>query len=277
MTICISALCERENEDGDKEEAVVIATDKMITQEGLGSFEHPTLTKFRELDNGCVLLLAGNPLIFRKVLDKKQLTSDDYEETSEDIFEAMQEIREDEIEREVLQPMGLEKKGGIDTVGQQAVQNNGIWDYVAGQTQKSEVLRWVQEKLVNYNLETELLLVGFKSDNAQITQISDRNYNHVRDINYSVIGSGSVQASNSMLFQKHSKETNIEEALFNVFKSKKRAEVHQGVGEKTDLYVLTQSNGLQKLEKEDKEKLEDIYDDELEFGKKDERLEDLSI
>ena len=67
MTICIAAIgkCEELGIDG---EAIVFATDHMITLSQIGEFEH-SIEKYRTINSNTVVMLSGEALLFDELLD----------------------------------------------------------------------------------------------------------------------------------------------------------------------------------------------------------------
>ena len=119
----------------------------------------------------------------------------------------------------------------------------------------------------NFKLGTTILLIGFRNELAVLSEINEGGIFDFRDINFHTIGSGSVQASNTLLFQKHSKSDNLSRTIYNVYKSKRNAEVMQGVGKETDILILTETDGVKRISDENINILKDIYESELRFGK----------
>lgn len=255
MTICIASICDTENG-----EAIVLGSDKMITLDNLGSFEHP-IQKFEEIDNNKALMISGTPQIFKKVLDNVELDETEFGQACEDIHERMKNIKDQKMKRQLIDPLNLEE-GEVGKILFQEPTNPWIQE--------------IQEAIAKHSLNTEFLLTGFDDQGkAQIANITEANITHMRHINYSVIGSGSTQAINTLLFQEHSKNTGLKTALYNVFKAKKNAEAQRGVGKKTDLAILHPEQGIIKMGEEDLKELEGIYQEELEYGKKHENLQNI--
>jgi len=116
-------------------------------------------------------------------------------------------------------------------------------------------------------LNTGILLIGIEHNKGKISVIDEIGCHDITDINFHAIGSGSDQAANTLLFQKHSDSENLSTAVYNVYKAKRNAEVKQGVGKETELCVLCEDK-LVKLQPIQIDKLAEIYDKELKYGKK---------
>jgi|TARA_Y100000310_G_scaffold83483_1_gene80156 hypothetical protein len=95
-------------------------------------------------------------------------------------------------------------------------------------------------------------------------------------MNFHAIGSGNLQAANTMLFQKHDKCEPLLGTIYNVYKAKRNAEVLEGVGKETELLILSLS-GCNKLNEKDLNILETIYHEELNFGKNHQDLSKINL
>ncbi len=118
--------------------------------------------------------------------------------------------------------------------------------------------------------------MGFENNRAKISEVGDTGIENYTMINFHTIGSGSIQAQNTLLFQNHSKDDDLKTTLYNVYKAKKNSEAMQGVGEETDIGFLT-SNGLVMLNEKNVKILDEIYNLELNCGKEHEKLNDLKF
>lgn len=119
-------------------------------------------------------------------------------------------------------------------------------------------------------------MVGFDNSLAQITNIEESGILDLRSMNFHAIGSGSIQAVNTLLFQKHSKNDSLMTTIYNVYKAKKNAEVSEGVGRETEILILS-DNGVQQLSNENLDILNEIYYKELRYGKNNEKLRHIII
>lgn len=243
MTICIAAIGTEA-----KKEFIVFATDHMITT-GTGQFEH-SFAKYKELNKTTVAMLAGQALLFE---DLTQLNNRDIhiDEIKKQIFENFKKKRKDVIENEIFSIYGINQDFFVESL-QKPIPNPFI--------------HTILEKVSNFKLVTNILLIGYNDGLAIISEINEGGIFDFRNINFHTIGTGAVQASNTLLFQKHSKNDNLSRAIYNVYKSKRNAEVMQGVGKETDILILTE-DGMKKISDEKINILKDIYEAELKFGK----------
>lgn len=248
MTICIAAIgkCIEFNKN---EEAIVFATDHMITLQQIGQFEH-SIEKYRKINQNTIAMLSGEALLFDDVLkgmDEKQ----NFDEIKGKIHNNMVGIRDEKVKKMILDRFKID----FDYLKQ--LLNN---------PEHNDIAQEILETIKQFNLNTSVILAGFIGGKAQIAEINELAAINTRDINFDAIGSGGTQAINTLLFQKHSKSDDLKTTLFNVYKAKRNSEVSVGVGKETDIFILTEEqiyfiDGLQKL------LLEKIYNDEMKVGK----------
>jgi len=245
MTICVSAIA-----NNDSKEAIVFSTDHMVSVGDLGQFEKE-IKKYRVLNkNNIVAMLSGQMLLFDRILEGTDDFHDFYKIRSK-IIENMAKIRKEIIKKEIYDLFGIDENY-IKTILPNPIQNPFI--------------QRILETVSNFSLQTNILLVGFdENGKAQISEIDEKSYADYRDIHFHAIGSGSTQALNTLLFQKHCKSKDLKTAVYNVYKAKRNAEVVVGVGKETEVIILNK-DGFQELKEDKLLKLSKIYDEELNYG-----------
>lgn len=254
MTICLAAICKDKNK-----EYIIFSTDHMVTT-SIGQFEH-SIKKYKEVNCGTVAMLAGNPLIFDKLINLANKNCS-YQEIKKEIFENFKKFRAEGIKNEIFDMFGIDKKYFLDVLDKPV---------------PNPFIARILEKVCDYTLDTGILLIGFDGDEAQITEISEDGVEDFRMMNFHAIGSGNIQAANALLFQKHDKEEGLFSSVYNVYKAKKNAEVLQGVGKETDLLILDKERGCIKIFDKDLNILNDIYKNELKYGKENPKLKELDL
>jgi hypothetical protein len=253
MTICIAAMGQNGND-----EVIVFATDHMVTIGELGQFEHSIL-KWREIVPKTIAMLAGNPIFFD---DLTKLSSEtlSFSEITREIHQNFKQKRKDIIKSEIYDIYGVDD-GFIRGALAAAIPNQHI----------AKIL----DQISQYNLQTQILLVGFESQQAQIAVVDESNIANFRVINFNAIGSGMIQAINTLMFQKHGKNDDVLTTLYDVYKAKRNAEVAQGVGKETELLVLSQKTGCTRINDAQLNILCQIYKLELKMGRTHSDLEKL--
>jgi hypothetical protein len=79
-------------------------------------------------------------------------------------------------------------------------------------------------------------------------------------IGYGAIGSGTIHALQSMIGFRHSPDGDYLHTVFTVYASKRRAEVAPGVGQDTDMAVISTS-GVHWLTEHELGRLSEMYED----------------
>lgn len=253
MTICISAICTQNNQEN-----VVFAVDHMITT-GIGQFEHD-ICKYKVLSDSTVGLLAGNALLMDYFLEE-DYSGMSYSDIQSVFEEKFKEKRLEKIQKEVLDVFKID------------------WDDVKEILKNpvtNEFQTLILKNITRIQSDTAILLIGFEDEKAKISEIVDTGIESYDKIYFNTIGSGSIQAQNTLLFQKHSKQDDLKTTLYNVFKAKRNAEVMQGVGKETDIGYLNK-NGITLLDDVSIGILNEIYNIELNYGKNHRKLNDLNI
>ena len=253
MTICISAICTENNEDH-----IVFSVDHMITT-GIGQFEHD-INKYKLLNKNTVGMITGNALLMDYFLEE-DFTKKSFSEIEQIIEEKFKQKRLEKIQKEILDVFS------IDFEYVKEILKNPITNDI-----QSHILKKVSKERLN----TAILLIGFENKKAKISEIVDTGIDTYDQINFNTIGSGSIQAQNTLLFQKHSRNDDLKTTLYNVYKAKKNAEVMQGVGKETDIGYINK-NGITMLDEKSINILDKIYYIELNYGKEHEKLNDLNI
>jgi hypothetical protein len=253
MTICIATICR----DKDDKEIIVFATDHMVSISNLGQFER-TISKFKELNSNTIAMLSGDPLLFDTII-KGCLPDCDFDKMKETISKNIHELRDNTLQSQVLDIYKV-SFDYIKDVLKGPIQNPYI----------ENVIRTITE----FSLETSILLIGFKDHKAQIVEIRENGLVDFRDIDFGAIGSGTVQAINTLLFQRQSKNDTLTTALYNLYKAKRNAEVSVGVGKETDMVILTDL-GITRIESDEILILSKVYEDELHFGKNNDNIKEM--
>ncbi len=253
MTICIAAI----SKENDRE-YVVFSTDHMVTT-NMGQFEHSIL-KYMCLNKNTVAMLAGQALLFDDLV-KLGSECNNYEQIKRQIFDNFRNKRKEVIENEIFNVFGI---------------NQDFFKESLQKTIPNPFINNILQKVAEFKLKTQILLVGFIDSVAQITHIEESGMVEFRSMNFHCIGSGYIQAANTLLFQKHSKTNPLIPTIYSVYKAKKNAEVSEGVGKETELLVLNE-DGVNKLSNDDISILDKIYKEELEYGKTHRELSNINI
>jgi hypothetical protein len=230
----------------------------MVTT-NMGQFEH-SIVKYSKLNKNTVAMLAGQALLFD---DLVKLNDEDinYTQIKMQIFDNFKKKRKEIIENEIFNIFGIDQQFFIDSLRQEI---------------PNAFINSILEQVAEFRLQTQVLLIGFDNSLAQITNIEENGVVDIRTMNFHAIGSGASQAVNTLLFQKHSKNDPVLTAVYNVYKAKKNAEVSEGVGKETEMLVINEE-GIKQLTNDDIDILNNIYTKELQYGKNNEELHNISV
>lgn len=252
MTICIAAICTLE-----KKEYVVAITDKMLTNNVVGGgFEHPS-PKYKILNGKYIAMLSGDPLIFPDLVPDEIPTGTNLKNFAIKVKDNMKATRLAKIDEEILSPFSTDRK-------------------MIGRALEKEIpnlyIDSLLKSIANFRLETEIILAGVENNKASVFYVSETGVRDLSDIGFESIGSGEVESTNTLLFQRQHRKTPLKEGVYNVFKAKRNAEAAEGVGVETDMIILNNSEHMV-LSPEKIEALRNIYNEEMDFGKQHKALD----
>lgn len=234
MTICIGALC-----NGGK--SVVLAADGMVTTNLPPiEFEHPG-TKIEFLTEKSALLSAGQVLPGTEVLRRaKARLSSTGSGTMEDIAKAVgesySEYRSEIIEQRWLKPRGLTldlfyKEGKIQQIPR-------------------EIALPMDRDMIKFNLGVDLIVAGIDEAGAHIYTVLNPGIPNCHNrIGYVAVGSGTIHAISTFIFNDFSVESTLNEAVYYACEAKINSESAPGVGVETSMAVI-KASGMKMLDEE---------------------------
>jgi len=243
-TICIAAIC---NEGS----SLVLATDSMVTNEGLSiQFEHPT-RKMTHLSDSCVALTAGDALAHTELFDLVQtkiaaLKAPSIVEIVSEIKGCYQSLREQEMKERILIPRGFD---GFKQF------------YEAQRILIPELVFGIQKQIDDYDYGLDIIVAGICAGTAHIYGISNPGTSKCFDaLGFHAIGSGLPHAINTVIARGCHEATSLEEALLIVYEAKKTAEKAPGIGARiTNICILTPQK-LMEFPRNKLEKLHELYE-----------------
>lgn len=245
MTICLAALAI----EGDQQVAVV-AADRMVTLGNFMEFEHQ-IPKMVVSSNVSVVMIAGDTLIGTSLAKDvaAQLQAGGVPTSGEiagALAAAYGEVRKQKLEQEILSPRGL-----------------SLAEFYGRHTSlNAQIAAMIDQQMAQYNLGVELLLAGVDAGAAHLFTVHNPGGGHLEHdvIGYAAIGSGAIHALQSMIGFGHHAGVPLADAVFHVYASKRRSEVAPGVGEDTDLAIIS-PHGIQALEADRLKELQEIYEE----------------
>ena len=247
MTICMAAI--GADVTGREGSAVVVASDRMVTMANLIEFEH-TVPKALGIGGRAVALIAGDSLIgshlVKEVAASVAAGPITVAQLAQDLSAKYAETRNNHAEADILAPRGL------------------TWAAFYGQHQNlvAQLTMMLDSQLNNYDLRVELLIAGVDDGGGHIFAVTNpgtRPQDH-DVIGYAAVGSGGLHALQSMIGFRHAVSASVQETIFRVYASKRRAEVAPGVGHETDMFVV-QSTGTTTIPQATLEELSTLFDE----------------
>lgn len=233
-------------------QAVVVASDRMVTMGGLQEFEHE-VPKVNEIGRCLVALVAGDALrgnvLVRAVQATGQATVGDVRSVANVAAIRYGELRRQHLDSTVFEPRGLTLAefyhGGL---------HSGLLPQIVG---------GLDQQVANFDFGLEVLIAGVDEEGGHLFQIGNPGGAGVvldlGPIGFSAIGSGGLHAIQAMIGFGHTPSRGLNDTIFRVFGAKRRAEVAPGVGHDTDLLVITE-RGTVKLSQDALDELQRIYD-----------------
>src|SRR5262245_36581101 len=247
MTVCIGALCA--DLDGQAARAVVVASDRMVTQGGITEFEHDT-PKITAVAEKMIAAASGDALRASRLAREIRAAVPSGSVTVDQVAQATAvryaEHRRAAIQADIFTPRGI----SMEVFYLQGLQQRML-PAVAGM---------IDQQVMGYNFGVDLILVGVDEAGAHLYSVSNPG-GSVRDfesIGFQAVGSGSLHALQSMIGFGHSGGHGLNETVFSVYASKRRAEKAPGVGKETDLLIIT-AEGVTTLEHDMLEQLDHLY------------------
>lgn len=236
---------------------MVAITDKMLTNSVVGGgFEHPS-PKHKILNEKYIAMLSGNPLIFPDLVPDEISKGTSLRDFAIKVKDNMKATRLAKIDEEILSPLSTDRKM-ISRALEKEIPNM----YVDS----------LMKSIANFRLDTEINLAGVENNKASVYYVSETGVPDLSDIGFESIGSGEIESTNTLLFQRQHRKTPLKEGVYNVFKAKRNAEAAEGVGIETDMVILNNIDH-KVLSPEKIEDLRHIYNEEMDFGKQHKALD----
>lgn len=243
MTVCLAALCR----DGDRKLAVA-AADRMVTYGQFIEFEHAE-PKMSPVSSHALVMVAGDTLIGTRlarevadqfggaqaVMDIAQHLAANYEATRNNL-----------MEQQILALRSLDRTSF----------------YNLHASLNPQVTFGIDQAMTQFNPGIELLLAGVDAVGAHLYTVHNPGRpERLHDvIGYAAVGSGTIHALQSMIGFGHSASADYHETVFRVYASKRRSEVAPGVGQDTDMAVISEK-GVHWLTADELAQLQSIYED----------------
>jgi len=247
MTVGVGALSA--DTDGRETRAVVVCSDRMVTW-GNTEFEHD-IPKIIPITDRIAALMAGDAIrgsrIVRESTNQVLAGSPSVLSVVQAAAHQYSALRRDQLQTEFFAPRGIAMQQfyqGLQNqmVGKLALDLDGV--------------------VARFNYGVELLIAGVDDAGAHLYFVGNPGHSNsdFEQIGFCAIGSGAIHAQQSMIGLGHTRERGLEETIFNVYASKRRAEAAPGVGHYTDIAVIRDS-GITYLTHDQLARVGELYAD----------------
>lgn len=248
MTVCVATLCA----DGS---AAVGASDRMVST----ADNQTKRLKIHHLTDHVIAMIAGDVALHTELLiEVRRLIADTSSEPAshsvKNIADAYSlaylEGKKRRAERQFLLPLGLDSTS-----------------FIANQRSLDEkIAADITRELLHYRMPPcAAILMGIDNSlgywRAHLYTMDEGSVSCHNDTGIASIGVGMYQAMASLMFGGHTAQINFDAAVYMTLAAKKRAEVAPGVGQETDMAVVTLAdNGHVILKSQVVDTLEEIYE-----------------
>lgn len=238
MTICVAAIF-RWVYDGEKQDigpAVVTASDRMLTDEGLGIEYEPNQYKGAHLTDRIMALVSGDVTVHSAVLQTLIPSLSSKPDDRVGVVASMyaQRVRQLIAQRAAnrfLSPLGLDAN-----------------TFLSRQKEMDPALVMeLSNRLLDQEVEGEALIVGCEGDTAaHIYSVDKRGAVRCHDdLGFAVVGIGGIHAAGQFMTYSYTNMWGWYPALAITYAAKKRSEIAPGVGKETDMFYITRSGVAQ--------------------------------
>jgi hypothetical protein len=250
MTVCIAAVC---NVLPDRKPVVIAASDRMIT---IGEIQYePDQTKMIDLASQTIGLFAGDMQLHAGIVVRvKERIAETLHENPANISvaeiakiygEEFAYYRRLRAEREILIPRGLDFDRFLS---RQA-------------TMAHYQVRDIDASLAAYYIDSTAIIAGIDPTGAHIFRITNPGIVECMDTPFfACAGSGEWLATTQFMLARYDKTFAFTRALWLTFAAKAKSEIAGGVGERTDLVVISSGpSTIYRVPEDHKTRLYDLF------------------
>lgn len=230
MTVCIAVSCE----DGKH---VVAAADRMFTVGPPLNVEfEPPLSKIEPMGAACVAMGAGNGLFVSEIFQRAKAANQSVPiatipQIANSVKEEYAKYRDEKIEEQIIKPMlgpdflAFRARGG--TLPAYLQPQSGLYQQIVVQSNQ-------------FNLNAELIVTGIDNAGSHVYYVGHPGTMvPFNKIGYNAVGSGASHVAIKFALDCLHPKTPLADVLLAVYGAKKAAEVAPGVGQETEIKVLS--------------------------------------
>jgi hypothetical protein len=230
MTVCIAASC-------DSGRQVVVAADQMVTVGAPLNVEfEPPLSKIEQMGASCVALGAGNTLYIAEILKQAREAYQNAQATpvtqiANAICQTYRRFRDERVEEQVVLPIV-----GPDFV---SFRNRGGTLPAYLQPQPA-IYQQIVVQMSQFNLGVDIAIAGIDAGGSHIYYVGNPGtVASFEKLGYTSIGTGATHVAIKFVLELQHPNSTLAETLVSVYGAKKAAEVAPGVGQETEIKVIS--------------------------------------
>lgn len=241
MTICISVLSNERHE-------VIVLADRMITSiDQTLAFEHDE-PKIEKLFDNCVALTAGQATLHQQIF---RGCKTDIRDTTPLINDVVLKLRDQY------------KNARKELMNDSIFATRGITiDYFYEMQDKihESTIFELNNRMDAFIFPLDIIVAGVDDSSSHIYIITNPGIVVPLDaIGFACVGTGTRHAEVTFAYRKFSTSIDTKRALYISYEAKKRAEMAGGVGQRTDIAIISKKDGCKILSDNILDELEEIY------------------
>jgi len=232
---------------------VVVATDRMVTITVPSTEFEQNVSKTVSVTDSCVAAAAGNALGYSPIhLETlKQIENDsktpDIHRISQIIKKCYTKARNDKLEESILAKVGL----NLQTFTERNLKLS------------PNIIANITQAMSAYNYGVSLLIAGVDSEGPHIFRIDDPGrIETYESIGHCSIGSGELHSLSTFIANDYDPNLDLNHVTAMVYEAKRRSEKSQGVGEETDICIISETK-TEKLSNDQMKKLDEFYNKKI--------------
>lgn len=250
LTIIVGAICNNGKQ-------VIVAADRMLTQEHLSVEFETQERKIEEITKSCVVMSAGDALVQHEVLQPakvviKSSAISQIPQVVEKIKESFVKERNKRFEEANLKPRGLT-----------------LENFYGGAQRALEptIAMRLDRQLEEAEIELQIIIAGVDQTGAHLYCLVDPGVSQCfNPLGFCGFGSGYPHAMLVFISNSYDVGLNVKKAVYFVYEAKRRSEAAPGVGrEYTDLAIIDKN--IYYLNQSELNQLKEIYDTKIRLEK----------
>ena len=241
MTICIASLAGRSH--------VIVASDRMVTLSLPSTEFEQNVPKTIKITEKCVAATAGNALGFvpiheeaARFVTQTKISLRVYD-IAESVRKAYVNARNAKLEQDILVRLGLDLQSFYQV-------NRSLAPEIVGNT---------AQNMLQYDYGVSIIVAGVDESGGHLYRIDNPGRIESYDtIGHCAIGSGDLHAISTFIANDYDPTLDVNHVVAMTYEAKRRSEKAQGVGDETDIYVIS-DKGTTRVSDDKISQLSEIY------------------